>query len=276
MFVAIPCRLWVSWRGRHTVAAMSRLVLVLLLAVALSLVDVGAAVAAQRWRMPVARATVVGAFSFEQSAPYAGGRRRGIDVRGVPGDAVVAACAGVVTYAGRVPGWGRGVSLRCGGLVATELGLASASVVRGARLWPGAIVGRLGPRGLLRLGVRRAGARHGYVDPLGLLSRGERSAPPLVAPRGGPARRPRSRAAPPAVPVANARPAAPVADAQPTTAVAAAAVAHPTAVAGPHAVALSWPAWAGLALLAASTGGGGAARRHRHGPRRTGMALAQR
>jgi murein DD-endopeptidase MepM/ murein hydrolase activator NlpD len=267
MFVAILRRPWVSGRGRHTVAGMSRLVLVFVLGAALSLLDVGAAVAAQRWRLPVSRAAVVGAFSFEQSAPYAGGRRRGIDVRGVPGAPVVAACAGVVTYAGRVPGWGRGVSLRCGGLVATELGLASASVVRGAWLWPGATVGRLGPSGLLRLGARRAGVRQGYVDPLGLLSRGERSAPPAVAPRGGPGRRPRSRPASPATPVANARPA---------TAVAPAAAAHPAAAPTLHVAPLPWLAWAGLALLAVGTGGGGAARRHRRGPRRTGMALAQR
>jgi hypothetical protein len=263
MFVSILRRRRLSGRGRHTVAGMSRLVLVVLLGAGLLMVDVGAAGAAQHWRMPLPKADVVGAFSFERAAPYAAGRRRGIDLRGVPGARVVAACAGTVTYAGRVPGWGRGVSLRCGGLVATELGLVSASVARGARLWPGATVGRLAPRGLLRLGARWAGVRQGYVDPLGLLSRGERFAPPMVAPRGGPAVRPRSGALPPA-------------HGRAVTAVAPAATAHPVAATAPHAAVLPWPAWAGLALLAAGAGGGGAARRHRRGPRRTGMALAQR
>jgi murein DD-endopeptidase MepM/ murein hydrolase activator NlpD len=262
MFVSILQRPRVSGCCRHTVAGMSRLVLAVVLGAALSVLDVGVA-AAQRWRMPLPRAVVVGAFSFEQAAPYAGGRRRGIDLRGAPGAPVVAACAGVVTYAGRVPGWGRGVSLRCGGLVATELGLASTSVVRGARLWPGATVGRLGSGGLLRLGARRVGVRQGYVDPLGLLSRGERFAPPAVAPRGRPASRLRSRSTPPANRHAG-------------TAVAPATSAHPMAAVVPRAPALPWPAWAGLALLATALGGGGAARRRPRGRRRTGMALAQR
>ncbi len=114
MFVSILRRSRVSGCGRHTVAGMSRLLLMFVLGAALAVLDVGAAAATQRWRMPVPGATVVGAFSFDRAAPYAGGQRRGVDVRGVPGARVVAACAGVVTYAGRVPGWGRGVSLRCG------------------------------------------------------------------------------------------------------------------------------------------------------------------
>jgi peptidase M23-like protein len=243
--VPILQRLRVSGRGRHTVAGMFRLMLVVVLGAGLFALDVGAAAAAQRWRMPLARATVVGPFAFSRAAPYASGQRRGIDVRGVPGARVVAACAGTVTYAGRVPGWGRGVSLRCGRLVATELGLASASVARGARLWPGAMLGRLGRSGRLRLGARRVGLRQGYVDPLGLLSGDERSEPP-VAPVAG-----RRVVAGPVTP-------------------------YPSAVASPHETALSWPAWAGLALLAAALGGGGVARRHGRAPGRTGMALAQR
>jgi murein DD-endopeptidase MepM/ murein hydrolase activator NlpD len=267
MFAAVLQRPGALDCGWHTVAGMFRLVLVMLLGAGLFVLDVGGAAAAQRWRMPVPRATVVGAFGFDRAAPYAGGQRRGIDVRGEPGARVVAACAGIVTYAGRVPGWGRGVSLRCGGLVATELGLVSASVARGARLWPGATLGRLGARGLLRLGARRASSRQGYVDPLGLLSRDERPSPPAVAPRGGPAVRPRSRFTSPAAPATSRRAA---------TAVAPVATPHPTATVAPHDVALPWSAWAGLALLAASAGGGGVVRRHRHGRGRIGMALAQR
>jgi hypothetical protein len=246
---------------------MSRLVLVMLVGAGLLVLDVGAAAAAQRWRMPLSGATVVQTFSFERATPYAGGRRRGIDLRGAPGAPVVAACAGVVTYAGRVPGWGRGVSLRCGGLVATELGLASASVARGARVWPGAVVGRLARRAVLRLGARRAGARQGYVDPLGLLSHDERSAPPGVAPRGGPTVGPRSPVTPGAVPEASPRP---------VTDVAPVRTPHPTTSVAPHGPAIEWPAWAGLALLAVGAGGGAAVRVPRRRCRRTGMALAQR
>lgn len=230
---------------------MSRLALLLLALAAFSALSPGASAAGDRWRPPLPRAVVSGVFTFDRAAPYAGGQRRGIDLRGAPRARVVAACAGVVTYAGRVPRWGRGVSLRCGGLVATELGLASASVARGALVWPGAVVGRLAPRGVLRLGARRVGIAHGYVDPLGLLSRGERFGPPTVAPRGGPALRPRPRATPPAT----TRP-APATEARTT--------------------ALPRPVWAGLALLAAGAGGGGVARRRRPHRRRTGMALAQR
>lgn len=267
MFVAILRRPRVSGRSRHTVAGMSRLVLVFVLGAALSVLDVGAATAAQRWRMPVPTAAVIGAFSFEPAAPYAGGQRRGIDLRGVAGARVVAACAGVVTYAGRVPGWGRGISLRCGGLVATELGLGSVAVGRGARLWPGATVGRLAPRGLLRLGARRVGVRQGYVDPLGLLGGGERPVPPAVAPRGAPAIRPRIRATPPVAPVASRRA---------VTAVGLVATPHPTAAVVSRRASLPWLAWAGLTLLAVGIGGGGAVPWPRRGRRRTGMALAQR
>ena len=119
-------------------------------------------------------ATVVGAFSFERAAPYASG-------------SVVASTCVVTRGAGRrgvrrrrdaTPGrsgWGRGVSLRCGGLVATELGLASASVTRGARLWPGAARGPAWRERVCCGSVLGGlGVRQGYVDPLGLLSRGER------------------------------------------------------------------------------------------------------
>jgi hypothetical protein len=252
--------------GGHTVAGMSRLVLVVLVAAGLSLSD-GVAAASGRWRMPLPHAVLVGGFTFDRVTPYAGGQRRGVDLRGAPGARVVAACAGTVAYAGRVPGWGRGVSLRCGGLMATELGLVSASVVRGARVWPGAGVGRLAARGVLRLGARRVGAVHGYVDPLRLLSQGDRFALPSVAPRDAPALRPPPDATPPGVPVVIRHP---------SSAVVPSAVARPAVAALPQGGAFPWPMWAGLALLAAAAGGGGVARRRRRLQRRTGMALAQR
>jgi hypothetical protein len=273
-----------AWGGAARLAyggAMSRVVVLVLVAVAFAALDAGVALAASgRWRPPLPGATVSGAFTFDRAAPYARGGRRGIDLRGLPGARVVAACAGTVTYAGRVPGWGRGVSLRCGGLVATELGLASAAVARGARVWPGAVVGRLAPRGLLRLGARRVGDRHGYVDPLELLGDGDRWVPPSVVPRRRPAGRRRPRALPPpAMPVAIGPPRpAPqaVGFGHGATAAPSAATTRPVPVAAPVAPGMSWAAVAGLGLLAAGVGGGGVARRRRPHRRRAGMALAQR
>jgi hypothetical protein len=251
--VPILCRCGVRGAAAHTVLAMSRL---LFLAALLVLAGAVPASARARWRVPLPGAAVLGAFTFDRAAPYARGARRGIDLRGAPGAGVVAACGGTVTFAGRVPGWGHGVTLRCGRLVATELGLASASapVGRGDRVLPGAVVGRLAARGVLRLGARRAGVRHGYIDPLPLLHR-DAPAAPVVAPRGGPGALVRRRPAPPR-PAPAPRPFAPAAP--------------------PRATALPWPAGAGLALLAASTGGGGVAVRRRRRRTHAGIALAQR
>jgi hypothetical protein len=267
MFEPMLCQPRELGCGGHTVVCMTRIALVSLLAVVMTVMDAAPVAAHQRWRPPLPDGTLSAGFTFDRAVPYVRGARRGIDLRGTPGAQVIAACAGVVTYAGRVPGWGRGVSLRCGGLVATELGLASASVSRGARVWSGADVGRLAQHGVLRLGARRVGLRQGYVDPLGLLSHGERFVPPAVAPRGGPAVRPRSRAAPPVVPAVARRAA---------IAAAPAARADSMAVVAPRAAALPTLLWAGLALLATGIGGGHVVRRQRRHHRRTGMALAQR
>jgi hypothetical protein len=211
-----------------------------------------AAMAGERWRRPLPGGAVAARFTFDRAAPYERGRRRGIDLAGRPGAPVLAACGGAVTYAGRVPGHGRGVTLRCGRLVATELGLGSVAVRRGARVLPGTRVGRLGAGGVLRLGARAAADRHGYRDPLALLDGagpgGPSVAPPATARRGrrgGAPRPPRPAAAVPAA-------AAPVARGVP------------------------WPVVAGLALLAGGLVGGGAARARGRRRVRTGMALPQR
>jgi Peptidase family M23 len=237
---------------------------VLLLVVAVSVLDGAAPPAAgarERWRRPLlGGAAIVGPFTFERSAPYERGRRRGIDLAAPPGTRVVAACGGVVGYAGGVPGWGRGVALRCdgGGLVATELGLARVAVARGAHVLAGSVVGRLGARGVLRLGTRRAEDRHGYVDPLPLLAApGE--APPSVAPPA-PGGAPRRRAAPPPPPRVLAPRSAPA----------------PHRAAAPR-NALAQPAvLLGLVLLAAALGGGVTTRRTRRRRRRAGMVVAHR
>ncbi|MCW3004533.1 MAG: hypothetical protein JWQ20_3831, partial [Conexibacter sp.] len=160
----------------------------IVLLAALTLAVPGRAAAAStthdRWRRPLPGAALVRTFSFDPAAPYTGGRRRGIDYRARPGTPVLATCAGTVTHAGRVPRWGPGVTLRCGRLVATELGLGAPAVRRGTHVRAGALVGRLGAGGVLRLGARRASGRHAYLDPLTLLGGDGRvpGAPPAVAP----------------------------------------------------------------------------------------------
>jgi hypothetical protein len=199
-----------------------------------------------RWRRPLARAETVGAFTFDAATPYAPGARRGIDLRASPGDPVLAACGGTVEFAGRMPGRrALGVTLACGRLRATELGLASVAVRRGARVRAGAPLGRLARPGVLRLGARHAGARHGYVDPASLLA----GPPPATAP---PAALPVPRRVPaPLVP----RRAAPPPAAGTTTG-------------------LPWPAWTALGLLTAGAAGGAATtgRRRRDARARTHAA----
>jgi hypothetical protein len=229
----------------------SALALLAVLAVAV-LVGAGLAAAAeaQRWRRPLPGGAVVGSFSYERSAPYVRGRRRGIDLAGAAGAPVLAACGGVVRHAGRVPGFGRGVTVRCGPLVATELGLAAIGVRTGQRLAPGAPIGRLGAGGVLRLGARLARDGHGYVDPLTLLA-APTAGPTPVAPAPGRGGRHRAR------PHGSSWRAA-------------------TAAAAPAPRPARWSVLAGLGLLTAGLAGSGAAGVRRRRRTRTGMALAQR
>jgi peptidase M23-like protein len=149
----------------------------------------GAPAPRERWRWPV-HGEVVGGFRYAPRHPFAAGGRRGVDVAAAPGAVVRSACAGRVTYAGPVPGRGLGVTVRCGALVATHLGLGRLAVRRGADVGAGGRLGAVGPAGRLRLGARRAASRFGYVDPLALLGaespggRGPGAAPLGRAPRG--------------------------------------------------------------------------------------------
>jgi hypothetical protein len=163
----------------------ARLVLVLLALAALALLwwpRAAGAVLRQHWRWPV-HGDVVASFAYSPRRPFAAAQRRGIDVAAPRGAAVRAACGGRVSFAGRVPGGaGLGVTVRCGRLVATHLGLARLAVRRGERVVAGARLGAVGPAGRLRLGARVAGHRFGYVDPLRLLGADPRPAAPRVAP----------------------------------------------------------------------------------------------
>ncbi len=193
-----------------------------------------AAVAAPgRWLRPVPGETAR-PFAYG-SNPFARGQHRGADLSAPPGARVRSACAGVVVFAGRVPGHGRGVSVRCGRHRVTYLPLMATAVRRGAPVAAGSALGRVaaGHGGALHLGVRWEGRRFGYVDPEPLL--GDDPVPPVAVrvPRLGPAPRPR-----PAPPFPRPAPAPPV------------PVAVPVAGVAP------WPVWLGLALVLTGAAGG--------------------
>ena len=123
------------------------------------------------------------------AAPFRAGAHRGADFAATAGARVRAACAGAVVTAGMGV-----VTLRCGPWRVTALPLgASPPCAQGARVRAGAALGRLGTlpgHTGLHLGVRRAGDRFAYVDPVPLL--GGAPAPPA----GGAASGPAGRAAP--------------------------------------------------------------------------------
>jgi murein DD-endopeptidase MepM/ murein hydrolase activator NlpD len=149
-----------------------------------------------RWRWPV-HGELVGVFRYAPRHPFAAAQRRGVDIAAVHGAIVRSACRGRVTFAGPVPGRGAAVTVRCGALVATHLGLDRPAVRRGAVVAAGDRLGRVGPSGRVRLGARRAAARFGYVDPLALVA-GDQDPGPAAGP--GPAPLPRGRSPLPAAP----------------------------------------------------------------------------
>ena len=198
---------------------------------------------AQAWRRPLPGA-VERAFAYSAARPFAAGQHRGADFAGRPGAVVRAACGGRVAFAGRGV-----VTLRCGPWRVTHLPLATLTVQAGARVREGARLGTLAPSAEhagLHLGVRRAGDRFAYVDPVPLLGPEiPRVGPPGVAPV-----RPRG-----VVPVG---PAGGVAPARPRGV----APGHPRGIApASSAVRIrgvaTWPVWLGLALALAGAAGGG-------------------
>ena len=113
---------------------------------------------------------------------YARGQHRGVDLGAAPGAVVRSACAGRVSFAGRVPGGGLTVSVRCGELVATYQQLGRTVLRAGRRVARGAPLGAAGrsgdprdPRPHVHFGVREARSGR-YLDPLTLL----RGGPPAV------------------------------------------------------------------------------------------------
>jgi hypothetical protein len=144
------------------------------------------------------------------SDPYAGGQHRGIDIAAPVGTPVVAAAGGLVTFAGPLGSSGLTVAIRTDdGFDTSYLHLSAASVGAGDRVATGAPIGRVGTTGRrsavaphLHFGVREAGSRFAYRDPLDFLPVVP-SAPPQPAARPAPMTTPvRARTAPPLVPLA--------------------------------------------------------------------------
>jgi murein DD-endopeptidase MepM/ murein hydrolase activator NlpD len=210
-------------------------------AVVMALVLPHHAAGASAWGWPL-RGPVVGAFHISPRAPFARGQRRGIDVSARPGAIVRAACPGRVSFTGALPHRGLAVTVRCGSLIATYLGLGRVATRTGSRLARGDAIGTLGASGRLRLGARRASDRRGYVDPLLLLADG---APPL--PHLGPAPRALRRPVPPTRPAPR-----PIAPATPPA---------PGSAAAPRR--LPWPAYPALVLVASGLPLGGLLHRRR-------------
>ena len=127
--------------------------------------------------------------------PYASGQHRGIDIAAAGGTTVVAAAGGEVRFAGTAGTSGLTVSVRTadGRYDTSYLHLSSTSVREGDRVAAGERLGAVGTTGTrsasaphLHFGVRDAGSRHGYHDPLALLP----PPPATEPPRGAPAPEP--------------------------------------------------------------------------------------
>src|SRR4051794_6682004 len=123
--------------------------------------------------------------------PYAAGQHRGVDIAAPLGTPVVAASAGTVVFAGVVGSSGLVVSERSadGRYELSYLHLSAVSVRRGDVVGRGDRVGASGVSGTrsveqphLHFGVREAGDRHAYLDPLTFLA-----PPPAEGPQPEPA-----------------------------------------------------------------------------------------
>ncbi|MEX2253485.1 MAG: peptidoglycan DD-metalloendopeptidase family protein [Thermoleophilaceae bacterium] len=164
--------------------------------------------AAEPWTWPVRGEVLT---SYRNGAdPYAAGQHRGIDIAAAPGTAVVAAAAGTVTFAGGAGTSGLTVAVRTadGRFDTSYLHLSSLEVRAGDAVAAGARLGSVGVTGRrslvaahLHFGVREAGSRHAYRDPLEFLGSPPGPAPPPGAPLVAPLRAgPRATtAAPPAL-----------------------------------------------------------------------------
>ena len=168
------------------------------------------------WTWP-ADGPVLRAFSFEGD-PYTAGHHRGIDVAAEAGAPVRAPAAGVVSFAGTVPGGGRTVTLQTAdGYSVTLVHLGTIRVAREAILAEGAPVGKIGPTGdaehaepYVHLGIRLTSDAQGYLDPLSFLPGPRPAAPAPPAPPADPVPAPPPSEAPEPAPPSEAPVAVPV------------------------------------------------------------------
>jgi Peptidase family M23 len=201
---------------RPDTRAMRRLLLVL--TAFLSLAAALAAPAEAAWLWPV-RGEVITQYR-NGSDPYAGGQHRGIDIAAAVGTPVVAAAGGEVRFAGTAGSSGLTVSVRTGdGYDTSYLHLSSIAVRAGAHVSGGERLGAVGTTGErsataphLHFGVREAGSRYAYVDPLSLLPPAAVPPPQHPAPSPapaplGPSPAPRAAPAPRPAPAPRAAPA---------------------------------------------------------------------
>jgi hypothetical protein len=159
-----------------SVARMRPITLICALAATLQLPCSNAS-AAGGWTWPI-RGPIVTPYR-NGGDPYAAGQHRGIDIGAPAGSRVVAAVGGTVTFAGTVGSSGLTVAERTsdGHFDLSYLHLSSIAVHRGDVLAAGAAVGAVGTTGRrsvaaphLHFGVRDAGTRDSYRDPLDFLA----------------------------------------------------------------------------------------------------------
>ena len=152
----------------------------------------GGARAGEGWTWPLTGDVVT---PYRNGADaYAAGQHRGIDVAAPTGTAVFAAAEGGVRHAGLAGSSGLTISVRTadGRYDTSYLHLSSVAVREGDRVGLGQRIGAVGTSGRrsvekphLHFGVREAGTRHAYRDPLRLLP--PPGTPPVrEAPRGVP------------------------------------------------------------------------------------------
>ena len=131
---------------------------------------------ARAWTWPV-DGPVLRPFAFDHAHPYGAGQHRGVDLGAPSGSPVLSPAKGIVSFAGTVPTGGKTVSIETAfGFTATLVHLGSISVVRGALVGEGSVVGTVGPSGVVDspqpyvyFGTRVTSDPQGYVDPLTLL-----------------------------------------------------------------------------------------------------------
>jgi peptidase M23-like protein len=181
------------------VIAMTRLALTILILLVVPLAGAPPALAAWSWPLP---GEVITPYR-NGSDPYAGGQHRGIDIAGGVGDPVRAAEGGIVSFAGTAGSSGLTLTVRTadGRFDTSYLHLSAIGVREGDQVAAGDRLGAVGVSGRrsaerphLHFGVREAGTRHAYRDPLSLLP--ARPAAPAPEP-------------PPAAPVTAPAPVAP-------------------------------------------------------------------